>query len=213
MNNMIEVNDLTLSIRGTEILKHINLSLEQGKVYGFIGRNGSGKTMLMKCICGFILPSSGTVTVAGQRIGKDVDFPSSVGIMIETPGFLPYLSGWRNLKRLADLNRKASTEDIRTAMCSVGLDPDLKRTVRHYSLGMRQRLGIAQAIMENPDFLVLDEPFNGLDEEGVVAIRALLQQMNKAGKTILLSSHNAEDIEILCHHVFHMDHGNMTQLR
>lgn len=213
MKNWIEVQNLTLTIRETRILKDINLSLEQGKIYGFVGRNGSGKTMLMKCICGFIVPTAGTVWVDGKRIGKDVDFPPSAGIIIETPGFLPYLSGWRNLKRLADLNGKASDEDIRAAMERVGLDPSMKRAVRQYSLGMRQRLGIAQSIMERPALLVLDEPFNGLDEEGVAAMRILLQEMNKEGKTILLASHNAEDISLLCHHVFHMDHGAISRIR
>jgi ABC-2 type transport system ATP-binding protein len=167
--------------------------------------------MLMKCICGFVLPTQGRITVQGKQIGRDMDFPPSAGVIIETPGFLPYLSGYQNLKRLAALNRRCTKEQVRAAMCQVGLDPTLHRPVSKYSLGMRQRLGIAQAIMEDPELLILDEPFNGLDEEGVADIRQLLLELKKQGKTILLSSHNREDIEILCDQVFHMEHGRLTK--
>ena len=164
---MISVHALSLTIGRTEILRNIEISFDAGKIHGLIGRNGSGKTMLMKCICGFVRPTAGTVTVAGKQIGRDCDFPDSMGIIIETPGFIPYYSGYRNLRLLAGLNRKIGREEIRKTMQTVGLDPDLKRHVRKYSLGMRQRLGLAQAIMENPDLLILDEPMNGLDKEGV----------------------------------------------
>lgn len=208
---MITVQNLQLTIKKTEILKGISVNFEKGKIHGLIGRNGSGKTMLMKCICGFVRPTAGTVIVAGKRIGKDCDFPESVGIIIETPGFIPYYSGYRNLKLLADLNCKIGKEEIRAAMQKVGLDPDLKRHVRKYSLGMRQRLGLAQAIMENPDLLILDEPMNGLDKEGVADMRQYLLDLKAQGKTILIASHSAEDIAVLCDTVCEMDKGVLTR--
>lgn len=207
---MIEVNDLSLTLQKTEILKDITVRFEKGKIHGLIGRNGSGKTMLMKCILGFVRPTSGSVTVGGKRIGKDCDFPESVGIIIETPGFIPYYSGYRNLKLLADLNHKIGAEQIRQTMKQVGLDPDSKRHVRKYSLGMRQRLGLAQAIMEDPELLVLDEPMNGLDKEGVEDMRNYLLALKEQGKTILIASHSAEDISVLCDTVSEMDKGRLT---
>lgn len=209
---MIEIKDLSLTIKKTEILKHINITFEKGKIHGLIGRNGSGKTMLMKCICGFVRPTEGTVHVNGKQIGKDCDFPDSVGIIIETPGFIPYYSGYKNLKLLADLNKKINGAQIKETMRQVGLDPELKRHVRKYSLGMRQRLGLAQAIMENPDLLILDEPMNGLDKEGVADMRQYLLQLKEQGKTIILASHSAEDISVLCDTVCEMDKGMLTLL-
>ncbi len=208
---MIEVHNLSLTIGKTEILRQIDVHFAAGQIHGLIGRNGSGKTMLMKCICGFVRPTMGSVTVAGKQIGKDCDFPDSVGIIIETPGFIPYYSGYRNLKLLADLNRKINQETIRNTMKQVGLDPDLKRHVRKYSLGMRQRLGLAQAIMENPDLLILDEPMNGLDKEGVADMRKYLLDLKAQGKTILIASHSAEDISVLCDTVCEMDKGVLTK--
>lgn len=210
---MIEVQGLSLTISKTEILKHIDIRFESGKIHGLIGRNGSGKTMLMKCICGFVRPTAGSVTVAGKQIGKDCDFPESVGLIIETPGFIPYYSGYQNLKLLADLNKRISKDKIRSTMQTVGLDPDLKRHVRKYSLGMRQRLGLAQAIMENPDLLILDEPMNGLDKEGVADMRKYLLDLKAQGKTILIASHSAEDISVLCDTVCEMDKGVLTKQR
>lgn len=152
---MINTENLSLMINKTEILRDITISFDKGKIHGLIGRNGSGKTMLMKCICGFVRATSGKVRVAGKEIGKDCDFPESTGVIIETPGFIPYYSGYKNLKILADLGAKAGKEDICNAMRTVGLSPELKRHVKKYSLGMRQRLGLAQAIMEDPDRLSL----------------------------------------------------------
>ncbi|MDD5948084.1 MAG: ATP-binding cassette domain-containing protein [Oscillospiraceae bacterium] len=210
---MITVNALFLTIKKTEILKDINISFVKGQIHGLIGRNGSGKTMLMKCICGFVRPTSGTIQVAGKQIGKDCDFPENIGIIIETPGFIPYYSGYKNLKLLADLNKKITGEQVKEAMRQVGLDPELKRHVRKYSLGMRQRLGLAQAIMENPDLLILDEPMNGLDKQGVSEMREYLLELKEQGKTILLASHSAEDIAVLCDTVCEMDKGVLTLLR
>lgn len=210
---MIDVNNVSLTIKKTKILKNVSATFEDGKIHGLIGRNGSGKTMLMKCICGFIKPSEGTIFVSDKQIGKDCDFPDSVGIIIETPGFIPYYSGYKNLKLLADLNKKINGEQIRETMKKVGLDPDLKRHVKKYSLGMRQRLGLAQAIMENPDILILDEPMNGLDKDGVGDMRKYLLDLKKQGKTILIASHSAEDIEILCDTVCEMDKGVLSKLK
>lgn len=209
---MVHIDNLSLVIKKTEILKAVNVSFGAGKIHGLIGRNGSGKTMLMKCICGFVRPTSGTVTVAGKQIGKDCDFPESAGIVIETPGFIPYYSGYKNLKLLANLNRKIGKDEIRSTMKKVGLDPDLKRHVGKYSLGMRQRLGLAQAIMENPDLLILDEPMNGLDKDGVKDMRQYLLDLKAQGKTILIASHSAEDISVLCDTVCEMDKGVLTNL-
>ena len=210
---MIQVNNVSLTIKKTKILKDVSATFEDGKIHGLIGRNGSGKTMLMKCICGFIKPTEGTIFVSDKQIGKDCDFPASVGIIIETPGFIPYYSGYKNLKLLADLNKKINGEQIRETMKKVGLDPDLKRHVKKYSLGMRQRLGLAQAIMENPDILILDEPMNGLDKDGVGDMRKYLLDLKKQGKTILIASHSAEDIEILCDTVCEMDKGVLSKLK
>ena len=210
--NIIDVKNVNLTIGKTQILKDINVSFEQGKIHGLIGRNGSGKTMLMKCICGFIKPTSGEITVDGNRVGKDVDFPKNMGIIIETPGFIPYYSGYKNLKLLAGLNNRIGKKEIMQSMEQVGLDPKLKRHVRKYSLGMRQRLGLAQAIMENPDLLILDEPFNGLDKDGVKDMREYLLSYKEQGKTILICSHSAEDISVLCETVHEMDKGVISAI-
>lgn len=210
---MIKVQTLSLTIKKNDILKNINIEFEKSKIHGLIGRNGSGKTMLMKCICGFVKPTSGTVLVDGKQIGKDCDFPDNVGIIIETPGFIPYYSGYKNLKLLADLNKKIGNDKIKEIMKQVGLDPNLKRHVKKYSLGMRQRLGLAQAIMENPELLILDEPMNGLDKDGVADMRKYLLDLKQQGKTILIASHSSEDIEILCDTVCEMDKGVLAKLR
>ena len=210
--DIIGVSNVCLTLGKTEILKHINVSFEEGKIHGLIGRNGSGKTMLMKCICGFIRPTAGIITVGGKQIGKDIDFPENMGIIIEAPGFIPYYSGYKNLKLLAGLRGKIGKNEIIKSMEQVGLDPYLKRHVRKYSLGMRQRLGLAQAIMENPDLLILDEPMSGLDKEGVSDMRGYLKLFREQGKTILIASHSAEDISILCDTVCEMDKGMLSSL-
>ena len=209
---IITVSDVSLSIGKTQILKDINVEFDEGMIHGLIGRNGSGKTMLMKCICGFIKVTHGEIIVDGKRVGKDVDFPKDMGIIIETPGFIPYYSGYKNLKLLAGLNNKIGKQQVREAMKKVGLDPDLKRHVKKYSLGMRQRLGLAQAIMEDPKILVLDEPFNGLDKDGVKEMREYLLSYKEQGKTILICSHSAEDISVLCETVHEMDKGRLETI-
>ncbi len=208
----IEIKHVTKKFKEDTALYDINVSMERGKVYGFAGNNGSGKTVLMKCICGFLPVTEGSIRVNGKVIGKEVDFPESLGVIIETPGFLTNLTGVRNLEILAGLRGIIARKDIENAIRKAGLDPALKKSVSKYSLGMRQRLGIAQAIMEDPEFLILDEPFNGLDKHGVADIRSLLLDLKKQGKTIILASHNSEDIRILCDKVYEMDGGRMREL-
>lgn len=163
-SDYVVVDRVTKRFGEEMVLKETNMTMKRGKVYGIVGNNGSGKTVLMKCICGFLPVTSGSICVGQKYIGRDTDFPESLGLIIETPGFLTEYTGRKNLEILADLKRKVSGKGIRECLQKVGLDPDLKKPVSKYSLGMRQRLGIAQAIMENPEFLILDEPFNGLDK-------------------------------------------------
>lgn len=209
---MIEVQNVSLKVKTATILEDINFQCEQGQICGIIGRNGSGKTMLMKCICGFVHPTAGTIRVSEKVIGKDTDFIPDAGIIIETPGFIPNYSGYKNLHILASIQNKIGKKEIREAMEKVGLDPDRKRSVKKYSLGMRQRLGLAQAIMEDPSVLILDEPFNGLDKEGVQDMRKYLLKLKDEGKAIVVCSHSSEDIQVLCDKVYEMEHGRMTVL-
>ena len=204
---MIEVQKVSLQIKKAKILENVDFTCQKGQICGVVGRNGSGKTMLMKCICGFVKPTSGEIQVDGQVIGKDIDFIPNAGIIIETPGFIPNYSGYKNLQLLASIQNRIDKTRIREVMQMVGLDPDMKRSVKKYSLGMRQRLGLAQAIMEDPSLIILDEPFNGLDKHGVEEMREYFLSLKKKGKTILLTSHNTEDIEYLCDTVVEMDHG------
>ena len=208
---VISVENVELTIGKNAILRDINMEMCKGKIYGFVGRNGSGKTMLMKCICGFVRVTDGKITVNGKQVGEDVDFPDNIGIIIENPEFVPYYNGYKNLKLLADVKKKIGKEEIRDAMIMAGLDPDLKLHVGRYSLGMRQRLGISQAIMEDPDILILDEPMNGLDNEGVEDVRNILLKLKQKGKTIIIASHNKEDINILCDKVWNLEHGRIVE--
>ena len=211
--NAIQVKNLSKDFGQDRVLKCVNRDFESGKIHGIVGNNGSGKTVLMKCICGFLLPTEGTVIVSGRRVGKDVDFPLDLGVIIETPGFLPGVTGVKNLEILASLNKKIGLSEIADAIRRVGLDPHMKKPVGKYSLGMRQRLGIAQAIMEDPSLLILDEPLNGLDKHGVAEMRKLIKGLSAEGKTILLASHNQGDIDELCDTVCEMDAGVMTSIR
>ena len=189
------------------ILDHISVDFEKGKVYGITGRNGSGKTVFLKILCGLLPPNQGTVRVNGKTIGKDIDFPESVGAIIESPGFLPYWSGYKNLSYLASLRNRIGAAEISDAMKLVGLDPKDKKPVGKYSLGMKQRLGIAQAIMENPQLLILDEPMNGLDADAVSHMRILLKDMRNSGKTIIMASHMQEDLAVLCDELYELNEG------
>lgn len=209
MKAAVKVKNLTKSFGKEKVLKGISHTFEAGKIHGIMGFNGSGKTVMFKCICGFLQPDRGGVYVYGKRIGKDIDFPENTGMIIESPGFLPYISGYENLKRLAQLNRKIGDTEIRDAIARVGLDPFSKKKVGQYSLGMRERLGIAQAIMERPKLLILDEPFNGLDKRGAQDVCELFVELKEKGTTILLAAHNVMEMEWLCDTVCEMDAGQL----
>ena len=196
-----------------DALKNVSAKFGMGKIYGIVGRNGSGKTVLLKCICGLLHPTAGTVTVNGKIVGKDVDYPENIGFIIETPGFLPRYSGLKNLKYLASIRGRVKEGEIRKYMGLAGLNPDDKKRFGNYSLGMKQRLGIAQALMENPDILILDEPMNALDSTGVEDIRMVLLKMKENGKLIIIASHVRDDIDILCDEVHGMEGGILKKIR
>ncbi|MEG1013565.1 MAG: ATP-binding cassette domain-containing protein [Clostridia bacterium] len=208
---VIQVERLSKQYGINKVLDEINVNLAEGVIYGLVGINGCGKTTLMRCICGFTHPSSGKVTVLGKRIGTDCDFAPSTGIIIEMPGFLPHHSARRNLSILAGVGGKADSDRIDQVIRMVGLDPVDKKNVGKFSLGMYQRLGIAQAIMEDPQILILDEPFNGLDKQGVAEIHSLLQSLKAQRKCILLASHSAVDIAQACDVVWEMKNGKLYE--
>lgn len=210
---MIQIENVCKSFGEEQVLKSVSHTFERGRIHGIVGNNGSGKTVLMKCICGFLRPDTGRILVNGVQIGKDQDFPEDIGIIIETPGFLPHLSGFQNLKLLASLKRRANDYTIKAVLEQVGLDPAMKKPVGKYSLGMRQRLGLAQALMEDPELLILDEPLNGLDKHGTAHIRSIIKGLREEGKTVLLASHNQTDIDELCDTVCEMDAGILTVVR
>ncbi len=209
---MIEVNNISKTIKGNKVLDNISCKMENGKVYGLYGRNGSGKTMFMRSILGLIHMDSGSIKIDGAKIGKEIDFPKSVGAIIENPGFFGYATGFENLKLLSEIRGTISQEKIRETIRRVGLDDNDKRTVSKYSLGMKQRLAIAQAIMESPDLLVLDEPTNALDEEGVRIFYKIIKEEVSKGTLIVLSSHIKEDIENLSDVRIHMSDGKIQEV-
>ena len=209
---MIKIENYAQKIKKDIILNDINLHLKENKIYGFVGRNGSGKSILFKGICGLLNISNGKIIIKGKEIGKDIDFYDNLGAVLDGAGFLPNLSSFDNLKLLASIRNKISDSDIKSALNKVGLDPNDKKKYKKYSLGMKQKLALAQAIMENPELLILDEPFNGLDSYSVKDIREMLIDYKKEGKTILISSHIKEDIDILCDEVYELDRGNINKL-
>lgn len=191
-------NNYNKLIKKKEILTDINLTFESGKIYGLHGHNGSGKTMLLRAICGLILPTSGSVTVDGKTVGKDIEFPDGVGVIIENMSLIPEYTGFKNLQLLAGIKKKIGDSEIRDTLISVGLDPDDKRKVKEYSLGMKQKLNFAQAIMEKPKLLLLDEPTNAMDVQTVEKVRSILVEMKEKGTLIIIASHNKEDLDALC---------------
>ena len=205
----IKIENASKKIKDTVIYENIDMVCESGSIVGLIGKNGAGKTMLLKSICGLTNYTGGEISVLGKKIGKDVEIPDSIGVIIEVPGFLPNLSGYKNLKYLADIKGKIGKDRIFEVIRQVGLDPESKKHVGKYSLGMRQRLGIAQALMEDPEILLLDEPMNGLDNKGVAEIKEILKDLRKRNKTIILASHHMEDIDELCDKVVVMDSGKI----
>lgn len=210
---MIELRDVCKQFGTTQVLININASFDDGKIHGLIGRNGSGKTVLLKCICGLIRPTSGSIVISGKQLGKDIEMPESFGALIDNPGFLPNYSGEANLSFLMSVNTPVMREKVQKALRQVGLEGDRKKHVGKYSLGMRQKLGIAQVIMEDPMLMIFDEPMNGLDNKSVSETRELFKQLRDRKRTILLASHNAQDIDELCDSVYEIDAGRMTQIR
>lgn len=209
-NILIEIKQASKKIDNKLILDNISLTFEAGKIHGIVGRNGAGKTMLMKSICGLMRLTSGSIRVGKTNLNeKTEDIPEGIGIIIESPGFLPQFSGWKNLKFLAGIKNKVSDEEILHSLEIVGLTHAKDLKVSGYSMGMRQRLGLAQAFMEQQKILILDEPMNGLDNQGVQDMRTLLLELKKSGRTILLASHTQEDIRILCDTVVELDHGRV----
>lgn len=203
--------EVSKTIRGKVILSDVNLALQGGQVYGFVGRNGSGKTMLFRALSGLMSVTSGTITWNGKVLRRDFSVLPGLGIVLENVGLYPDLTGVENLEYLAGLTRRVGPSEIQTALRRVGLDPDDRRTYRKYSLGMKQRLAIAQAVMERPDVIMLDEPTNGLDEDGVGEIRRLILEEKERGALVLLASHNSDDIRILADHLYRIDSGSVTE--
>lgn len=210
METMIEVIDLVKKYQDQEVLKKISCTFEKGKIAGLIGRNGAGKTVLMKCICGFVIPTEGEIRIDGRKLRgrKEADL-TKIGMIIENPAFLEAYTGYQNLAFLARINGIIGKEKIRKTLRMVGLDPDSRKKVGKYSMGMRQRLALAQAVMEDQEILILDEPMNGLDNRGVEEMRKLLLDFRGQGKTILLASHSQEDIRVLCDKIYEMDQGEI----
>lgn len=211
MNHTIEVKNVYKSFKNIEVLHDVSLQADKGRICGIIGRNGSGKTVLFKCICGFLQIDRGEIQLEGKAVGRDKSTLSNLGIIIESPGFLRHYSGYKNLEFLMGLNGKPDREKINDVLDLVGLAEQKNKKVGKYSMGMRQRLGIAQAIMEDQNILILDEPMNGLDNQGVEDMRQLLLKLKEKGNTILLASHNQEDIRQLCDSVYEMDLGRIQR--
>lgn len=207
----IIIENLSKTIKNNKILDNVNLTFESGHVYGLVGRNGSGKTMLLRAICGLIFPDSGKVIIDGKQLHKDISFPESCGIIIENTDLLPNFSAFDNLKMLSEIKNTANDNMIKSAIKSVGLDPDSKKKVKTFSLGMKQRLSIAQALFEDPDILLLDEPTNALDEDGVNDVRRILLEQKKKNKLIIIASHNKEDISLLSDTVISVSDGRFQR--
>lgn len=206
---MITLHNVSKRIKGQEILQNISIEMEEGKCYGFIGNNGCGKTMLLRAVCGYMNIDSGTITINDKQIGRDIDFIRNAGIIIGETQFINSLSGFDNLKILAEIQKKIGDKEIYDVLKQMGLYENRDKKVRKYSLGMKQRLRLAQAFMENPDILVLDEPFNALDKDTVVDVQKKIENEKNKGKTILLTSHDERNISILCDTVFEMDCGRI----
>ena len=210
MGTVVRLEDYCKSFKSAELLKNINLTLESGKVIGLKGKNGSGKTMLMRAISGLILPTSGKVYINDKELGRHISFPPSIGILIENPSFISNYTGFKNLKILASIQNRISDDEIRDAIRKVGLDPDDRRTFKKYSLGMKQRLGIAAAIMERPDIVILDEPINALDEAGAGLIKGLLDELKANGSLIIIACHDTEELNYLSDEIYEIYDGEIT---
>lgn len=212
MDDYIRICNVQKRFKQETVIDNVSLEIEKGAICGFVGPNGSGKTMMFKMVAGIIRPDAGQIFVDHKEIGKEIDFPAKMGLMIETPGFLKQYNGFQNLKYLARIRNQISDQEIREAMEEFGLKPDDRKRVGKYSLGMKQRLGIVQAIMEKPELLILDEPMNSLDEANVEILRRKLKELSSGGVTVLLSSHHKEDIELLCEKVYEMKDGKIKNV-
>lgn len=206
----LELKQVSKKLKNNMILDHISLELEKGNIYGLQGKNGSGKTMLIKAMCGLLIPTEGSVTVNGAVLGKDRDFPESVGALIENPGFVNGYSAFQNLKVLAEIQHKIEDEKIYETIKEVGLEEAGGKKFRQFSLGMKQKLGIAAAIMEEPDLILLDEPTNALDEKSVLALRDILKKRKERGALIVIASHDAEELSLLADEIFRVENGKIT---
>lgn len=209
----IEIKNLTKVLGGNTVVDNVNITMESGTVYGLCGYNGCGKTMLMRLIAGLIIPTKGTVSYDGKILGKQLDFPPSIGILIENPAFLDSRSGFDNLKLLASIKGKINNKTIADSIRKVGLDPDDKKKFRKYSLGMKQRLGIASAIMESPDLIILDEPTNALDSNGVELTQKLIRKECERGALVIMTCHDREILENVCDVIYTIEHGKIIDER
>ena len=206
----IEIKNVTKIIKHNTVIDNVSLTVNSGKITGLKGVNGSGKTMLMRLVSGLILPTSGEIIIDGETLGKDITFPRSIGTLIENPAFLDNYSGFQNLKLLASIQGKISDEEIREAIIAVELNPDDKKKFRKYSLGMKQRLGIAAAVMEHPDIIILDEPTNALDSDGVQMVKRILQKEKERGALILISCHDLDILKELSDVIYLMNAGILS---
>lgn len=207
----IEVKDYTKIIKGATILDNINITFESGKCYGLKGKNGSGKTMLMRAVSGLITATKGAVVIDGETLGREISFPRSIGVLIENPAFIANYTGYKNLELLACIQKRVGKDEIRKTMEDVGLEPDDKRKYRKYSLGMKQKLGIASAFMEKPDIIILDEPINAIDEAGVVKVKKMIQEAKSRGAVIITACHDAEELQELSDEIIQITEGRVVQ--
>ena len=212
MNNemIIEVNEVYKKYDDATVLDNVSLEIEKGKIYGLVGRNGSGKTVLMKCICGLTMPTSGSIYVDGKQIGKDIDFPESIGALIETPGFIEYYNAMDNMRSLASIKKITTEEQIIALLEKVGLNPNEKKKVKKYSLGMRQKLGIAMAILDDPNIIILDEPFNALDKKSVSNVKDIILGLKADNKLVILSSHDGVLLEEVTDKIYEIEEGKIV---
>lgn len=207
----IVICNVCKSYKKQVVLDNVSMDIQTGRIYGIVGRNGSGKTVLLKILCGFVYPDSGEVLIDGKQIGRNKEFPQDLGVVFDTPSFVPYYSGYKNLKLLADIKKQIKAEEIKDVMRRLGLNPDSKKMFWQYSVGMKQRLAISQAIMENPRLLILDEPMNGLDEDAVVLVRGIIKELAQKGTTVIMTSHNREDVALLCDYVYKISKGKISE--
>lgn len=205
----LEINEVSKTIHKNEILKQITLSMDKGKIYGLWGKNGSGKTMLMRCICGLVFPSAGKISINGNILGKDISFPESVGVLIENPGFIEHYNAMDNLKAIASIEGSVAEDEMLRLMETLELDSTSKKKVKKYSLGMRQKLGIIAAVMGAPELIILDEPINALDEGSVKKVKLLLDKLKKKGSLIIISCHDRYEMEELADEIFYMENGKL----